>query len=119
MHAPSTYGLLAAWEQGASRHPAERALALLAAAHPDSTPEARSAWSIGQRDAALMDLRKWAFGPQMESLCACPGCGQHLEMTLSASDFFHTPAASQPGESSLSVTGYELRFRLPNSNDLL
>jgi hypothetical protein len=118
MHALSASELLEAWERGFSQPPLQRALTLLAAACSDIPLEVLEQLSLGQRDARLMVLREWTFGPQLVSLATCPGCQERLELAFNLADFRVVPAA-EPGETlSLNVGGFALRFRLPNSQDL-
>jgi hypothetical protein len=118
MRALSTAELLHIWEWGLTQPPAERALMLLAAASPDVPQPMLASLSIGQRDAQLLTLREWTFGPQLASLATCPGCGELLEQTLSVEDI-RLPRDVEPSEVlSVKVESYEVRFRLPNSLDL-
>lgn len=110
--------LLIVWEQGLAQPPAQRALTLLAAACPDTPPDALTKLSIGQRDARLLTLREWTFGSKLVSLAICPGCGERLELTFNVADI-RTTAEAEPAEAlSMSVSDYEVRFRMPNSLDL-
>src|SRR5215470_3640565 len=118
MRALSALELLAVWERGLTQPPFQRALTLLAAACSELSPDAVASLSIGQRDARLLTLREWTFGPQLVSLATCPSCGERLELTFNAADLRVTPEAEPTEILSLSVTGYELCFRLPNSSDL-
>jgi hypothetical protein len=128
--------LLDAWEEGYARAPVRRALLLLAAASPTTPPERLAELSIGQRDARLLRLREWIFGPQLDCLLACPQCGEQLELALHVADVWvpsPSPApadnggglkaaAEKGGEAgvlSLCLDGYEVQFRLPNSLDLI
>ncbi len=119
MRALTAQQLLAVWESGQGRSPAERALALLAAACPATSLESLARLSIGQRDARLLRLREWAFGSQLAGIADCPQCGERLEMSFAADDI----RAGEENESSeplsLGVEDYELSFRLPNSSDLM
>ena len=116
----SAMGLLAVWERGLKTEPPERALALLAAACPDSSREALAGLSVGRRDTALLRLREWAFGREMTSNAACENCGQLLVMTLDTSRLRHPSSDSvAPAEFPVTVGGCELRMRLPNTADLL
>lgn len=118
MHALSAPELLEAWEGGLGQLPLQRALTLLAAACSDTPLEVLEHLSLGQRDARLLMLREWTFGPQLVSLAMCPGCQERLELTFNVADLRVVPAA-EPGETlSLNVGGYAMRFRLPNSQDL-
>jgi hypothetical protein len=117
MQTLSAAELLVVWERGREQRPYQRALALLAVANPELAPEALAALSIGERDAALLTLREWMFGPQIASIADCPACGARLDLVFGAADIRagHRPA---PASLTLSVGGYDLRFRLPNSADI-
>lgn len=118
MRALSAFELLRVWERGLTQTPVQRALTLLAAACPDTSPDALARLSIGQRDARLLTLREWTFGPQMVGLAACPACGARLELSFDVAEIRVTSEV-EPGEAlSLSVDDHELRFRLPDSLDL-
>jgi len=123
MRALSAWELLNVWEWGQAQPAARRALALLAAACPDTPPDALAAISIGERDARLLTLREWAFGPGLDSVTACPGCGERLELHFQVADLRATEEqgsaeAGAPDSLSLEVSGYQVHFRLPNSLDL-
>jgi hypothetical protein len=75
--------LLSAWELGLEALPLQRALAILAAANPESPPSALARLSLGRRDTDLLQLREWAFGKQLAVLADCPSCKQTLEFTVS------------------------------------
>ena len=118
MYALSASELLEAWERGLGQQPIERALTLLAAACPDTPADALARLSIGQRDAHLLSIREWLFGPTLVSLVNCPNCGERLELNFNVADI-RVPLEGQPPASmSLSVAGYEVQFRHPNSLDL-
>ena len=51
---PSAAEFLSVWEHGLESRPYERALALLAAACPENSPEELASLTIGQRDALLL-----------------------------------------------------------------
>ena len=110
--------LLVVWEHGLAQPPAQRALMLLAAACPDTPPEALAKLSIGQRDAHLLTLREWTFGPKLVSVATCPACGERLELTFNVADIQVATDAPPTEPLSVSVADYEVRFRLPNSLDV-
>jgi hypothetical protein len=124
MRALSASELLAVWEQGLSQGPVQRGLTLLAAACPETPLEALARLSLGQRDACLLALREWTFGPHLTSLAKCPGCGERLELNFDVADIRALPPAfleagvPEAETLLLNVAGYEVRFRLPNSLDL-
>jgi hypothetical protein len=114
----STAELLSVWERGQARPPVERALALLAAACPEETPDALARLSIGRRDAFLMTLREWTFGPRLVSLAACPDCGERLELDMAVADLRVPSTGPVPERLEMTVDGYEVSLRLPDSRDL-
>jgi hypothetical protein len=119
-HPLATPDLLAVWDSAAVLPPAGRAIALVAAACPDRSHEALAQRSVGWRDACLLTLRAWAFGPELDCLADCPRCGDHLELSFQVADVHLPPAteAGPPETVSVVLDSRELRFRLPNSLDL-
>lgn len=109
--------LLAVWEQGLNRTPARWALAVLAAADPETPATALGQLPVGARDSRLLALREWLFGSRLVGLAACPACVEQLELDFHADDIRALPA-ELPGELNLTLDDYELRFRLPNGLDL-
>lgn len=115
----SAQELLDAWELGVGEPPVRRALILLAAACPEAAFEDLARESVGRRDARLLTLREWTFGPRLVSLASCPICAERLETAFDVADIrvgSFEDAAEEP--LSLTVSGIELTFRLPNSTDL-
>lgn len=110
--------LLAVWEQGLRASAAEQALLLLAAASPEEAPDDLAQLSIGQRDGRLLTLRTWQFGEQLACAVPCPGCHEQLELTFSTNDI-QAPATDQEKTLRLRRQRYDVRFRLPNTLDLL
>jgi len=118
MHALTAPEMLEVWERGLAEPPLRRSLMLLSAAAGEPM-EVVARLSAGQRDARLLNLREWAFGPQLAAVASCLRCGERLEMDLRVSDL-RVEAEAEPSESwPLEVAGYELRCRAPNSLDLL
>lgn len=119
MRALSASELLGVWERGLAQQPIQRALTLLSAAFPQTSPDVLAKLSIGQRDACLLTLREWLFGSQLVSLAMCPHCGERLELTFNVADI-RVPSKAEPVSEtfSLSLADYEVHFRLPNSLDL-
>lgn len=147
MRALSATELLAVWERGLALSSVERALVLLGAACAEWSSAELARLSVGRRDALLLTLREWTFGPHLTSLADCPGCGERLELNLTASGLRvesggGEEAAGRPGEGvgsngggrqadaqtppeesmgetlELEVGGYAVSFRPPNSIDL-
>jgi hypothetical protein len=118
MYALLASELLDIWEQGLAQPSGRRALTLLAAACPDTPPDALARLSIGQRDGRLLRLREWTFGPQLVGLATCPGCSERLELTFNVSDIRMDPETEAAETLSLNDAGYEVHFRVPNSLDM-
>ena len=122
MRALTASQLLAVWEQGWTQAPLQRALTLLAAACPENSPDDLAQWSIGRRDTSLLKLREWAFGSRLACMASCPECGERLELAFETGDIRageYPDTAEARGQLSLSLEEFEIRFRLPNSLDLI
>jgi hypothetical protein len=118
MHALTAPEMLEVWERGLAESPLRRSLMLLSASAGEPI-EVVARLSAGQRDARLLSLREWAFGPHLAAVTNCPRCGERLEMDFRISDV-RVEAEAEPLESwPLEVAGYELRYRAPNGMDLL
>ena len=78
-------------------------------------------WSLGRREAALLDLRRVLFGEKMESLAACPECGEWLEFTVQPADLLAAAPPENDSAHPLAVTaaGVYGNFRLPTTEDLV
>jgi hypothetical protein len=111
--------LLDAWESGRSLGPVGRALTLLAAACPGTSPEELASLSIGRRDAELLVLRENTFGSEMTGVATCPRCGEPLEFTFNVAQVRAQPVAQTGDAFALTVEDYHLQLRLPNSQDLM
>src|SRR5437660_6003186 len=110
--------LLTVWERGQAQPPLVKGLALLAAACPDTPPEALARLPIGRRDALLLDLRALTFGPCVTAVTACPACGSPLDLAFDVADV-RVATAGEPDELlSVRVEGHEVTFGLPASHDL-
>jgi hypothetical protein len=119
MRSLSAAEILEAWERGSAQSPHRRALELLSHVYPEATANSLSGLSIGQRDAELLALRERTFGPEMAAMAVCPQCGRQSDITLNTAEmrFIAIPEPVQTME--LTMAGYDLRFRLPNSDDLV
>ena len=117
----SAQAVLQTWEQAQGEHPLRRALALLRTAWPEADAQAWGAMPIGLRDAYLFQLQELLFGPELDTIAACPSCHETLQTRFSTAAV-QTPEAELPTDSttaSLRVDSFELDFRLPSSDDLL
>jgi hypothetical protein len=114
----SALDLIGIWERGDPLPPCDRALAILATALPDESPEALAGLSLGRRDSLLLSLRAATLGDRIEGVSPCPGCGEWLEFAIRVSDI-RAPGADAPEpEHAVQFEGFDLRFRLLNSRDL-
>lgn len=104
------------WEWGRDKHPIDRALALLALACPEWTPEQLQGLTVGQRNSRLLALREETLGSTLKGYAECARCRAPLEFSLAVS------AIRRPEPDAhaytLQVDGLELRFRLLDSKDL-
>jgi hypothetical protein len=115
----SSSELLSVWEQGRDETPLQRALMLLAAFCTKETPDKLARLPIGRRDALLLSLREQIFGSKFSGLATCPKCGQRLEMGFRSEDILTMPEAEPAQDLSIDTGDYVVRFRLPNSLDLM
>jgi uncharacterized protein (UPF0212 family) len=117
LRALSAAELLDAWDRGLKLTPGQRALALLGAASPARSPETLAQLSIGERDAHLLTLREWTFGPRLAGAAGCPLCGEPLEFVFDVADVRQQPG-SAPTELVMTSGEFVVQYRLPNSGDL-
>jgi hypothetical protein len=117
MEALSPAMLLQVWERCSGSHPIRRALALLECCSPAAFDWASA--PVGERDARLLDFRESLFGPRLQTIVQCPGCGAELEANFAAGDIRAAPAAAPPQGLRLRAGDYAIEYRLPNSEDLL
>ncbi|WP_447979259.1 phage baseplate protein [Candidatus Nitrospira bockiana] len=117
VHVPSAGELLDVWEAGQSLPPVQRALALLMLARPDVPHERLAERTIGRRDADLLSLREYLFGPLIVALAHCPGCLERFEWRFTTDDI----RMSEPEDEVFHVQAdrYVVRARAANSLDLL
>ncbi len=112
--------LLEIWERGSAQSLNERALILLQAVCPDLETDALARLSVGRRDGLLMSVRESTFGPRVVAVTDCPGCCEQLEFGFALDDIRVAGPSLKFQESFTGkFGGYELRFRLPDSRDLL
>jgi hypothetical protein len=108
------------WEQGEAADSEGRSGALLAVAVPGLGPDAAAALTVGERDAALLELHVRTFGSRLEGFVHCPECAEPLEVELGEAEVRAILAAAPAaGEQELSTRGYRLRFRALTCGDLV
>jgi hypothetical protein len=127
MHALSTSDLINLWEIGLGRQLPQRALLLLQAACPDTSLDELADLPIGERDSKLMALRELTFGQNYAAVTNCPGCKETVELNLTTDDFTvgnseHAEALNahnDNGSHFFNAMGFDIRFRIPNSRDVI
>jgi hypothetical protein len=112
--------IVAVWEHGRDKHPVDRALLMLAQAHPSMSPSALSTLTVGQRNRLLLDLRSKTLGPLANCFVKCVECDAPLEFTLDVTTLY-TPDQDEtpPSRSTLTIDDFLVSFRLPTSLDLV
>jgi hypothetical protein len=119
--------LLDLWEWGAYHNVIERSLALVAVLLPEQPIEELARQPLGLRNQFLLRLREALFGPLLDLQTACPQCAESLEMQIPIAGLLAAPetgtgvgdSPTPHTELSLEAGGQRIRFRLPNSLDLL
>jgi hypothetical protein len=107
--------LLAAWEL-AELHPIDGALGALALASPGLAHSELTRLTLGERDVALLRLRRDTLGDGLEARGTCPACGTEVEVSLSC-DALTAHVTTPPREWLLRSDGYEIRLRPLDSSD--
>jgi hypothetical protein len=110
--------VLGIWEHGLGQSPARRALALLAAADPAVPAATLAGQTVGERDAALLDLRERAFGTQLMLVGACPACGERLEAAIDLAAL-RVREEAPPPELVVESQSWRLVVRPPLAADLV
>jgi hypothetical protein len=119
MNALTGREILRIWEVGQGQHPLDRAMTMLRVAFPEAARDELIQLTIGQRDSCLLAVREQTFGTRLSSLAVCPACQGQVEFMLNTSEM-RTSLDIEPDVyvKHMTVDGYELHFRLPNSVDL-
>lgn len=119
MRALSALDMLSVWERGLGQPPARQGLILLAAILPEMPPDELAGLSVGKRNDCILTLREQMFGPGLASVAACPSCNEQLQFSFDSADLRARPG-EPPGDTlSLTLDRYQVRFKLPDSTDLL
>jgi hypothetical protein len=118
MDALSAHEALKVWERGLHAGPVQRAMELLSMRFPGQSVDELANLSIGQRDAALLDLRLATFGCQLNGKVVCPNCGEVMELELDVKQLRTPAVAAPPDNIAVEVADYKLQMRLPNTFDL-
>ncbi len=121
MRTPTHAQLLEVWERGSGPSAATRGLLLLGSSCDEYPAETLATLPLGRRDALLLQLRPRLFGGEICAVAHCPQCVAPVEATFRCDDLLLASAVSENTALDVvsSATGLPMRFRLPDSNDLL
>src|SRR5579864_5922896 len=86
MYGLSEQDILNIWEMGLRQYPVEQALTVLALAEQGIARGEALVFSVGQRDACLLDIHEYTFGSQFAGYVECPQCQEPLEIVFEAND---------------------------------
>ena len=119
MRALSARSIVNAWGRGRPLPTAQRPLALLAEALPESDSRELAALTVGERDELLLHLRLRTFGGDLSCRAVCPQCSATLTFDLGIDDIL-AEGGQRSGvhEDVVERDGFRVRFRLPSSEDL-
>lgn len=116
MKALSARDILRVVDQGEGCAPLDRPVVVLSLVE-EVEPETVSAWPIGRRDRALLELRQATFGDPLPCIFTCPACQERLETELLVSAFIlPTPTSNEPFP--VDLGDRTLSCRLPTTADL-
>jgi predicted RNA-binding Zn-ribbon protein involved in translation (DUF1610 family) len=121
MAALSASQALNLWERAAVESPPVRALVFLAAARPGLDRHAMEELSVGERDEALLQLRRALFGPRVTGVVECPHCGVNLDVEFSLDELRQALGGRRVAARSgaeIESGEWRISFRLPNCGDL-
>lgn len=121
MHPISAEQLLLIWQQVHSYSMLPKTLLLLEMITPESKKTDVGLLSIGQRDTRLLQLRKYLFGSTLHNTTICPECNTKMEWDMDLQDLIIQEVDNSEFslEHTIEVDNFKIRFRLPNSKDIL
>ncbi len=117
----SDQDLLSVWEFGVHHSVIETSLFLLTYGYPSYNMNQIASFSIGERDARLLHIREKLFGTTLHNTSNCTACGQKMEWETDTA-LIKLQAISEEVKMELfdlSYKDYQIRLRLPNSQDIL
>lgn len=115
-HIPGPADLIRIWELGRGGPAWYRSWLMLAPAFPEMRQCDLTALSIGLRNSLLLRLHRELFGSRLVSVARCPGCAGAVEFVLDADELCALEGSAD--EPVLTSDGFEVEFRLLNSQDL-
>jgi hypothetical protein len=111
--------IVSAWSEACRQAPAERALTLVRHGGGLGAEEVED-WSIGHRDAALLDVYSATFGPRITATTPCPRCEENIEIGFDI-DGIRAPYGDTSEEfeiTSADAGADRIVFRLPTVSDV-
>ena len=120
MRPVSASELLSIWEREMNQSLIQKTLILLCQASPEMTSDDVAKLNIGQRDAMLFQLREWMFGSRLINTTHCPKCNERIEWENEIGDLniLNKEVEQSKDEYSFKIENFNIRFRLPNTNDI-
>jgi hypothetical protein len=105
------------WEHGAGLHAIDLALLVLSCACPEHSREALVHFTLGHRDALLLEVHRRTFGDRLDAYTECPECREPLEFSLSCAllsgDVRHPAIPTK----TVTIQGSDFTLRSPDSRD--
>ena len=113
--------LLEVWENTWNKSPLERSIHLINAASSHSDLNRIAHYSIGERDARLLLLRKWMFGNRLSNLSNCPSCAEKVEWEMNVEEISlqNLREGTNKEVFELDHDDFQIKYRLINSLDML
>jgi hypothetical protein len=111
MPLPTERQLLDMWERGFAAPASVRARALLTLAEHAVTPEDQRALTLGERERALLSLRRALLGSHVSALADCPHCGERHDVAFDVDAVLGSAPAEIADTVSLSHDGVDLVVR--------
>jgi hypothetical protein len=106
------------WELGAGKSSFEMALTSLAFLFPEMNRDEILDLPLGKCNTLLAKVREALFGPMLAGFSECPHCPTAVEFTFDMSRHF-TQSEPASFEGTLSVEGYEIRYRALTLRDII
>lgn len=110
--------LLDIWDAGHALEYNQRALLLLRLSEPGTPTEAWLDVPVGQRNAALLQVRRRLFGNRLVSVASCPDCGQWVECHTDIDDLLRQAPAAAPHAVRIALPDATVSCRLPTARDI-
>lgn len=109
-------GLFALWERGRIQTVTGQRRTMLRGC--DIPEGALDGLSVGQADTMLMDLRISIFGTEVNSVVACPGCAELLDVSFDLREIRSHPPANPVDPIAICADDYRVEARPPTLEDL-